>query len=123
MPVIEIGVMATNVNHAIDRAAAPQHLATRLIADAPFQAALRHRLERPVHMSAGQDGSDPDRGMDQRRAVFRARLKQAHSNLRVGTQPVGQYAACRTCTDNYVIENHHGRLQGNVEGDITQRQR
>ncbi|MCY1180308.1 hypothetical protein D9M71_129150 [compost metagenome] len=93
VPIIEVALMAANVNHAIDGAAAAQNLAAWLVTDTTFQAGLRHRLECPIHMPAGQDGSNAYRSMDQRRAVLGAGLEQAHSNFRIGTETVGQHAA------------------------------
>ncbi|PAV72392.1 hypothetical protein WR25_15959 [Diploscapter pachys] len=97
VPVVVIVVMAADVDHAIDRAAAAQHLAARLVAMATAQASLRSGLERPVDMPCRQDRGHADGGVDQRRAVFRARFDQAHGDAGVGAQAIGKDAAGGAC--------------------------
>ncbi|MNZ74630.1 hypothetical protein D3C78_930830 [compost metagenome] len=106
MPVVVVAVVATDVDHAVDRAAAAERLAARLVALATAQARLRHGMEGPVDVPGRQDRGDPQRGVDQRGGIFRAGFQQADADGRIGAQAVGQHAAGGTGANDDVVEFH-----------------
>ncbi|MNH13287.1 hypothetical protein D3C79_728550 [compost metagenome] len=64
LPVIEVVLMAANVDHAVDRTAASEHLASGLVAYPPAQTRLWGGLECPVDVARWQDGSQAQGRMD-----------------------------------------------------------
>ncbi|MNO89958.1 hypothetical protein D3C76_814570 [compost metagenome] len=105
-PVVVVAAVAADVDHAVDRAAAAQRLAARLVAAAPAEARLRNGVEGPVDVFGRQDGGDAERRVDQRGSVLRAGFQQADPHGRIGAQAVGEDAAGGAGANDDVVEFH-----------------
>src|SRR4029077_11603180 len=82
-PVVIVGVMAADIDHAVDRARSAQRLAARLVAAASVEPKLRHRLEGPVvdFRFARQHYGHADRRPDDNTLALAAGLDQADGDL------------------------------------------
>ncbi|MCY1346045.1 hypothetical protein D9M69_321200 [compost metagenome] len=123
-PVVVVPAVATHVDHAVDRAGTAQRLAARLVALAPVEARLRHRLVGPVVIALAHHHHDAGRRLDQHLPVAAAGLEQAHADLRVLAQARRNRTATRPATDHHVIEHlltHIGSPQGFTFGSALPR--
>src|SRR6266446_147010 len=82
-PVVIVGVMAADIDHAVDRARSAQRLAARLVASASVEPRLRHCLEGPVvdFRLARQHCRHADRRPDDNTPTLAAGLDQADGDL------------------------------------------
>jgi len=104
-PVVVVGMLAPDVDHGVDGAGAPQHLAAWLIAAPVVQRRLRRGVEAPaVQLELGHHGQ-PGRAVDEHAVVGRPRLQQAHAHCGVLSQTAGQHRACRAAADHDVVEH------------------
>jgi hypothetical protein len=103
-PQIVIGRVTAHVNHAVDRAGAAQHLATRLIHRAAFEFGLGLALEHPVETRVGEELAVAGRQMDPEVAVVGAGFEQQHAVAAALTEPRCHDAAGRTGTGDDIVE-------------------
>ena len=104
-PAVVVDAMAADIDHRVDRRRTAQHLAARLVADAPAEARLRHRVEGPV-VDAGRHHRDrAGRHVDERAVAAAAGLEHADGHGRVLGQPPGDDAAARTAAHDDVVES------------------
>ena len=103
-PVVEIGRLTANLDHAVDRGRAAQDLAARLCDFASLELRLRLRLEAPVEARMADHVHVADRNPGPDRTVVVAGFKQQHPGRRIGAEPIGQDAAGGPSSDNHVIE-------------------
>ena len=103
-PAIVILVLSANVQQAVDRTRAAEHLAARLKHLAPAQARFGLGLVHPVdgflleQLAVSERHVDPDVG------VLWAGLEQQHRLLAVRAQTIGQHASRRSRADDDVVE-------------------
>src|SRR5882724_12046463 len=100
-PVVIVGVMAADIDHAVDRARSAQRLAARLVASASVEPRLRHCLEGPVvdFRFARQHCRHADRRPDDNTPTLAAGLDQADGDLVIFRKAsrerrAGRAAAC-----------------------------
>jgi len=105
-PVVVVGAVAAHIDHRVDGAGPAEGPAARLVALPAVQSGLRHRLVGPVEVAGRHRTQKSRRDVDQRRAVRRPCLQQAHRSRGVGAEPVGQHATGRTAANDDVIEAH-----------------
>src|SRR4051794_34823126 len=83
--------MTADVDHGVDRRAAAERAALRIVHLAVVELRLGHRGKAPVDTGAGQLG-EAGRHVDQRRAVGAAGLEQQNPVGRVGAEAIGNGA-------------------------------
>src|SRR6266436_1295373 len=100
-PVVIVGVMAADIDHAVDRARSAQRPAARLVASASVEPRLRHCLEGPVvdFRLARQHCRHADRRPDDNTPTLAAGLDQADGDLVIFRKAsrerrAGRAAAC-----------------------------
>ena len=99
-PVIVVAVVAADVDHGVDRAAAPERLAARPRAGSPGGVLLRHGHIRPI--AVGLPRSRPSGGVVDVRILVRAvRLQQEHPRVGVFREPARDHAPRRA--DDHVV--------------------
>ena len=104
-PVVVVGVLAPDVDHGVDGAGAPQHLAAWLVAAPVIQRGLRRGVEAPaVQFELGHHGQ-PSRAVDEHALVGRPCLQQADAYGGVLSQTAGQHGARRSATDHDVVKH------------------
>ena len=103
-PGVVVAGLAAHVDHAVDRRAAAQHLATGIAQAPPVQP--RHRLGHvhPVGARVADAVEIPDRNPHPVVGVRPARLDQQHPPRRVSAQPVGEQAAGGPGADHDMVE-------------------
>ena len=104
-PVVVVGMLAPDVDHGVDGAGAPQHLAAWLVAAPVIQRGLRRGVEAPaVQLELGHHGQ-PGGAVDEHALVGGARLQQADAHGGVFGQAASQHGACRAAADHDVVEH------------------
>ncbi|MCY1372652.1 hypothetical protein D9M69_598740 [compost metagenome] len=103
-PAVVIAGLAAHVDHAVDRGAAPQHLAARVAQGATLQARLRFGLEAPVGARVADAEQVTHGDVNPRIVVAAAGLEQQHAMLRIGRQSIVQQTPSRPGPDHDVIE-------------------
>ena len=103
-PVVVVARLAAHVDHAVDRRAAAQHPAARIVERAAVEARLRLGLEAPVGPGVVLGVEVADRDVNPDVAVLAAGLEQADPVVRVRGQPVGEHAARRAGADDHGVE-------------------
>src|SRR5665213_234701 len=103
-PAVEIARLAAHVDHAVDRGAAAQHAAARIIERAAVESGLGLRLEAPIgaRIVLGVKIADRDSYPDV--IVLAAGLEQQDGDVWIGGETVGQYAAGATRADDHIVE-------------------
>ena len=101
-PAVEVGSVATRVDHCVDRAAATDDLAARQEQSPAVQAGLRIAEQVPVDARLEQH-RESDRHGDLRPAVVAACLEQRHPDIGIFAEPRSEHAACRSSTDDHVV--------------------
>jgi hypothetical protein len=102
-PVIEILALATNIDHAVDRAGSTEHLAAWPLDLAAVQLLFGAGGETPVEARIVDQLEDAAGNVNPQIVVAPASLEQQHSDARVGAQAVGQHASGRAGTDDHII--------------------
>ncbi len=102
-PLVVVARLAAHIDHAVDRRAAAQHLAARIVDGSSAQAGLRLGLEAPVGARVVHAIEIADRDVDPQVIVLAAGFQQQHGNLRIGGQAVGEQAARRAAADDDVV--------------------
>src|SRR5262249_19772381 len=95
---------ATQEDQAVDRARAPQHLASWPTQAAAIEMGFGFRLIAPVDAGVGHQLAKAQGYVDPRIAVAPAGLDQTQGNRRVLRQPRCQHASCRAPTSHHHIE-------------------
>ena len=103
-PVIVVRRLAAQIEQAVDRARAAQHLAARLDDLAVVELGLRLGLVEPVDPCVGEQLAVAERDVDPEVAIVAAGLQQQHAMAARGGQAVGQHAAGGTGADDDVVE-------------------
>ena len=103
-PTVVVARLAAHVDHAVDRGAAAQHPATRIVERPAVEAILRLGLEAPVGLGVVLGIEVADRDVNPDVIILAAGFEQADALVRIGREPVGQHAARRTRTHDHVIE-------------------
>src|SRR5262249_40572970 len=94
-PIVVIRRGAAHVDHAVDRAGAPQDLAARLVKGAAVQLRLRLALEHPTDPRAGVGLGVAERDVNPRVTVDAAGFEDQHPVLARLAEPRGDRAAGR----------------------------
>ena len=109
-PIIEILLLAADIDQPVDRGGAAEHLAARPGDAAPIEAGYRFGLELPGDAGVVDVAIEAGRDMDPGVAVLAAGLDDQYPGGRIGAEPVGQNAAGRAGADNdeivFRIESH-----------------
>ena len=110
-PQVVVARLAAHVDHAVDRGAAAQHLAARIVEAAAVEARLRRGLEAPVGARIAHQVEVADGDVDPVVVVLAAGFQQQHARLGIGGQAVGQQAPGRAGADDDVVVGfcRHGR--------------
>ena len=105
-PLVIVLVLAPDVDHAVDRARAAEHLAARPHGVAPVERGVGLAHVHPVEAGI-EDRLDLAGGNAQhRRGVEAAAFEQQDLVLRVGGKPVCKHAPGRACADDDVVPRH-----------------
>ena len=110
-PLVVITRLAAHVNHAVDARAAAQHLAARVAQAAAIQAGGGLGFVQPIGARIANAIQVAHRNMHPVVIVFLARFNQQHALAGIGTQAVGQQAACGATANDDVVKGVfvHGR--------------
>lgn len=92
-PAIIVGRLAAHIDHAVDRRAAAQKLAARIVERTTVQPGLRLGLHQPIGTRVAHAIEIADGNVDPVVAVTSASLQKQHAHAWVGRQSVGQHAA------------------------------
>ena len=92
-PLVVIAGLTAHVDHGVDRRAAADHPAPRVVNAAPGQPRVGFGGEAPVGARVGNRVQIADRNLDPEPVVVAAGFDQEHPVIRVGAEPVGQQAA------------------------------
>ena len=103
-PAVVVRGLAAHVDHAVDRRAAAQHLAARIIEHATAESRLGLGLEAPVGARIADAVEIADRDVDPGIVVLAAGLEQQDRYRGIGGQPVGEHAAGGAGADDDVVE-------------------
>ncbi len=103
-PVIVVGRLAAHVDHAVDRGAAAEHLAARIVQRAAVEPGIGLGLQAPVGARIAHGVEVADGHVDPEIAVAAAGLEQQHPVARIGRQAVGQDAAGGAGADHDIVE-------------------
>ena len=102
--VIVIPVSA-DIDHRIDRTRSAQGFPARPEQPAAIEIGLRLRLKCPIErLALGQKG-DAEGHVDQRTAISRAGLEQAHLCIGICRKALGQQTTGRTCSNDNVVKH------------------
>src|SRR5687768_13208751 len=102
-PLVIVARLAAHVDHAVDRGAAAQHLAARIIDRAPAEPRFGFGLEAPVGARVAHAIEIADRDVDPEVVILAAGFEQQHGDIGIGGQAVGQQAAGRAAADDDVV--------------------
>src|SRR5262249_48122165 len=103
-PMIKVAGLAADLEHAVDRGRAADHLAARMVDRSAVETGLGLRLEAPVPARIADGVAIADRHMQPDRAVGAAGLEQQDFGSWIGRQTVGEQAAGRARADDDVVE-------------------
>jgi hypothetical protein len=103
-PLVVILALAADVEQAVERAGAAEHLAARPLQAAVGNARVGFGDIAPVQLRVVHGLEIADRDVDPGIPVFATGLEQQHAVRRVFRQPAGQHAAGRSGTDHDVVE-------------------
>ena len=113
-PAVVVGMLAADVEQAIDGAGAAQHTAARPD-DAAVAAAFAGLGVEQAREARVVDGLEiAHRQVQPEVAVGLARFQQQHLHRRLGREPVGQHAAGRSGADDDVVVGARRRAAGRV---------
>ena len=104
-PAVEIGRIAADEQHAVDRGRAAQHLAARAMERAVTGLLVRLGVVVPVDDRVGDELEHAGGHMDQRVRVLPARLQQHHFRP-VRAQPLGEHATGGARPHDHIIGLH-----------------
>ena len=99
-PIVEILLLAADIDQPVDRGGAAEHLAARPGDTSPVEARHRLGLELPGDAGVVDVAIEAGRDMDPGVAVLAAGLDDQYPGGRIGAEPVGQNAAGRAGADN-----------------------
>ncbi len=104
-PQFVIACLPAHVDHGVDRRAAAEHAAPRVVNAAAGQARIGLGRKAPVGAGVGDGVQIADRHLDPEPVVFAARLDQQHPVLRVGAEPIGEQTARAARSHDDVVEH------------------
>src|ERR1051326_7141262 len=104
-PIVVIGRIAADIEHAVNRAGAPEGFAARPLQLAAGRAGLAFTEEVPVDLGVVEDAQHAGRHMDPDVAVGRASFEQ-HTPRPILGEPARAHPAGRAGPDNNVIRVH-----------------
>jgi hypothetical protein len=103
-PAVEVLALPADIDQAVDRRRAAEHLAARR-EDAPAsKRRLRLRFVRPVDVGAAEELAVAERNMDPAVGVARPRFEKEHAAGRIFGEPAREHAAGRARAHDDVIE-------------------
>ena len=103
-PAVEVGAVAAEVDHRVDRARPADHAAAREVE--PPTPEPRLGLAEEVPVQAGlEDDREHGGDVQLRRGVGAAGLEQQHGDVGVLAEAGGEHAARRPCADDHVISH------------------
>ncbi|MNQ40681.1 hypothetical protein D3C85_543400 [compost metagenome] len=103
LPFVEVVGMATDVDQAVDRRRAAEHLAPRAMHAAPVETRFRLGFVAPVVLLGVHRDREGAGHLDQHAAVAAAELQHQHRGGGIRAEAIGQDAAGRTGTDDDVV--------------------
>ena len=103
-PQVVIGGLSAHMDHGVDRRAAADHAAPRVVNAAAGQTWVGLGREAPVGAGVGDRVQVAHRHLDPEPVVFAAGLNQEHTVIRVGAEPVGEQAARTACSHDDEVE-------------------
>ncbi|MCY1526237.1 hypothetical protein D9M68_612450 [compost metagenome] len=107
VPFVVVSGVPPHVHHAVDRAGAPQHLASRPdLLGTPARGIYRNRMV-PGMPGVTQQLAEPLGHTYQRATIVGPRLDQQNAISPAFGEPVSKYAASRTRSDDDVVEILH----------------
>src|SRR5215510_8291804 len=103
-PMIEILVLAADIEEAVDGARSAQHLAARLDDPAIIELGLRLRTVQPVDLGVGEQLSVAERDVNPDVAILAAGFEEKHAMAARRGQAMREHAAGAAGTDDDVVE-------------------
>ena len=103
-PAVIVPRLAAHVDHAVDRGAAAEHPAARIVERPAVQPVLGFGLQAPVGARIALGVEIADRHLDPEIVVLAAGLEQQDAVAPVFRQPVGKHAAGRAGADDDIVE-------------------
>src|SRR5215813_5116782 len=103
-PMIEVGRLAADVEQAIDRARAAQHLPAGLDDLPVVELGLRLRGVEPIDLTIGEQLAVAERDVNPDMAVMAARLQQENAMATRGGETIGENAARASGADDDIVE-------------------
>src|SRR5262249_11787273 len=103
-PVIEIGWMATEIDHAVDGARPTHHMPARDGNRAACQVLLGYGHEPPVEVVLADCRSHRRRNVDERMSVHGSGLDQGDSLITILRKAGGEHTTCSACPHYYIVE-------------------
>ena len=117
-PLVEVGAMAAEVDHGVDRARASDHAPARQVQAAAAEARLALAEQVPVETGL-EDQREHGRNVQLGRRVLSARLEQQHLDLRILTESRGEHAPRRPGADDHVISRHRALLRSGSWAELS----
>ena len=105
-PVVEVGFLAADMDHGVDRTRPAEHLAARPIALAPVECRLRLGAVHPVDAGIVERLTVTDRHLDPQPPIAAPGLEQQHLVGAALAEPRGEHAPGRSRADDDVVEAH-----------------
>ena len=102
-PLVVVLRLAAHVDHAVDRGAAADHLAARIVEGAAAETGFGLGLEQPIRARIADAVEITNRDVDPVVIVITAGLQEQDLVRRIGGQPVRQHATGAAGADNDVI--------------------
>src|SRR5262245_6221427 len=109
-PMIEVGRLAAEIEQAVDRARAAQHLPPRLDDLPVVELGLRLRRVEPIDLTIGEQLAVAERDVNPDMAVMAARLQQQNAMAARGGQTIGENAAGASGADDDIVKGVRVRL-------------
>jgi len=103
-PQVVIASLTAHVDHGVDRRAAADHAAPRVVNAAAGQTRVGLGRQAPVGSGVGNCVQIAHRHLDPEPVIVAAGLNQEHTVIRVGAEPVGKQAARTACAHDDEVE-------------------
>ena len=103
-PQVVVARLSAHVDHRVDRRAASDHAAPRVVNAAAGQAGVGLGREAPIGAGVGDCVQVAHRHLDPEPVVFAAGLDQEHTAIRVGAEPISEQAARAACSHDDEVE-------------------
>lgn len=103
-PQVVVARLSAHVDHRVDRRAASDHTAPRIVNAAPGQAGVGLGRKAPIGAGIGDRVQIAHRHLDPKPVITAAGLYQEHTAIGVGAEPIGKQAAGAACSHDDEVE-------------------